>query len=360
MTEKLDQLLLAHVNNKELFHVESYEYKSLFLSSIVPDDSNARFMPCIFIEDEHAKQFITRSLSKNQLSKIYQAENHVLIGKSCIINCLKYGSNEWKKANTTIESIVELGENIAVSEMIQAPTVFPTEEGKYQILTGHRRFFSLIFAYGFGHVAQFKVYENKPLLSKVKQFQENASREDLPQYGKLQAFLSAMMEIDSLDQARLKVGDKKLTVKDKAKNLGISMGAFDNYNVLTRYPEVLEVYEKGLSNSFISTKKIVLSIENEYKATHDKKVLNLTDRKHIGELIAQRLSGKKAKTKSPSSFNIKNINSTNALKTLLFNDVSSLNLGLDWEKIDWENAQSVNTALSQLIAALTAQDSNSL
>ncbi|RJE73437.1 hypothetical protein BGP78_18660 [Pseudoalteromonas sp. MSK9-3] len=355
MVEKLDQLLLASVNNKELFHIESFEYKSLFLSSVQPDDSNARFMPCIFIEDEHAKQFITRNITKRQLSEIYQAENHVMIGKSCIINCLKYGSNEWKKANTTIESIVELGENISVSEMIQAPTVYPTNDGHYQILTGHRRFFALVFAYGFSHVAQFKVYENKPLLSKVKQFQENASREDLPQYGKLQAFLSAMREIDSLDQARLKLGDKKLTVKDKAKNLGISMGAFDNYNVLTRYPEVIEAYEKGLTNSFVGTKKIVLKIENDYKVQHDKKLLNLSDRKYIGDLIEQQLAGKKAAKKVTTTYNLKNIHSVDILKTLLFSNVADLNLELDWDNLDWNNAQSVNNALSELIATLSNQ-----
>ncbi|TMP43889.1 hypothetical protein CWB96_11795 [Pseudoalteromonas citrea] len=356
MTDKLDQLILANVNNKELLHTESYEYKSLFLSTIIPDESNARFMPCIFIEDEHAKQFITRSISKHQLSKLYNAENHVLIGKSCIINCLKYGTNEWKKANATIESIVELGENIAVSEMIQAPTVFPTDDGNYQILTGHRRFFALVFAYGFGHVAQFKVYDNKPLLSKVKQFQENASREDLPQYGKLQAFLSAMMEIDALDQARLKVGDKKLTVKDKAKNLGISMGAFDNYNVLTRYPEVINTYEKGLSNSFISTKKIVLSIENDYKSQHDKKLLNLTDRKRIGELIEQKLTGTTSTAKKASALSIKNISSASVLQTLLFKDVSKLDLNINWQEIDWNNTQDVNSLMAKLVTAIAEQE----
>ncbi|TMN45140.1 ParB N-terminal domain-containing protein [Pseudoalteromonas sp. S2755] len=356
MSEKLEQLILSNVNNKELFHSETYEYQSLFLSSITPDASNARFLPCIFLEDEHAKQFVTRNISKNQLSKIYQAEDHVLIGKSCIINCLKYGSPEWKKANSTIESIVELGENIAVSEMIQAPTVYPVADGRYQILTGHRRFFALVFAYGFGHVAQFKVYERKPLLAKVKQFQENASREDLPQYGKLQAFLSAMREIDTLDQARLKVGEKKLTVRDKAKNLGISMGAFDNYNVLTRYPEVINAYEKGLSHSFVSAKKIVLSIESDYKEKHQKTQLNLTDRKHIGEVIKQKLTGQKPSSTKPKAFNIKGISSPDVLKTLLFTDVSTLDTQIDWEQLNWQDSQSVNDAITQLIKCINSRE----
>ncbi|MEI5640053.1 MULTISPECIES: hypothetical protein [unclassified Pseudoalteromonas] len=356
MSEKLEQLILSNVNNKELFHSETYEYQSLFLSSVVPDPSNARFMPCIFMEDEHAKQFVTRNISKKQLSKIYQAEDHVLIGKSCIINCLKYGSPEWKKANTTIESIVELGENIAVSEMIQAPTVYPDEDGKYKILTGHRRFFALVFAYGFGHVAQFKVYEKKPLLSKVKQFQENASREDLPQYGKLQAFLSAMREIEALDQARLKVGDKKLTVRDKAKNLGISMGAYDNYNVLTRYPEVINAYEQGLSHSFLSVKKVVLKVENEYKLEHNKSQLNLSDRKQIGKTIEQQLIGPKPNRNKKRQLSIKEIPSVNVLKTLLFKDVSTLNTEIDWHSLDWEDNQSVNAAITQLISVMAEQE----
>ncbi|USD28484.1 hypothetical protein J8Z24_16495 [Pseudoalteromonas sp. SCSIO 43201] len=352
MAENLEQLLLATVNNKEFLHSEPFEYKSLFLSSVTPDISNARFMPCIFIEDEHAKQFISRAISKRKLCDLYNGENYVLVGKSCIVNCLTYGSSEWKKANTTIESIVELGENIAVSEMIQVPTVYPTDDGKYQILTGHRRFFALVFAYGFGHVAQFKVYARKPILSKVKQFQENASREDLPQYGKLQAFLAAMMEVDYLDQARLKIGEKRITVREKAKYLGISLGAFDNYNVLTRYPEVIRAYENGLSFSFVKVKKVVLKIENDYKIQHDKKVLNIGDRKAIGAKISDALEGKSATSIKKQNYSIKNIASSSLLKKLLFTDVSELDLGIDWEAVDWEDRAQVTSLIAEVIERL--------
>lgn len=347
-----EQLILSSLNSQEKLHSQSFNYQSVFLSSVIPDPTNARFFPCVFIDDEHAKQFVNRKLSKKDLMNIYYGEDRVLIGKSCIINCLKYGSHEWKKANQTIESIIELGNNISVSELIQVPTIYPLEDGKYQVLTGHRRFFALVYANGLGSSSQFKIYDNKPLLTKVKQFQENASREDLPQYGKLQAFLSAMMEIDSFNNARLKIGMKKLTVKETASNLGISMGAFDNYNVLTRYPCVLEAFQSGLSLSFVKVKKVVLSVEAEYRSKHDKSVLNITDKKQINQEIKQLLSGKKTPTKAKKAFKFKAIQSANTLKTLLTSDVTTLDIGIDWDNIDWQDHDAVNNAMATVIEYL--------
>ncbi|MCF2858349.1 hypothetical protein L1286_12750 [Pseudoalteromonas sp. SMS1] len=353
MIDNANDLILATLNNAEKVHSETYEYKSLFLNSIFPDETNARFFPVVFIENEHARQFSDNKLSKKQLTNLYDAEGKVILGKGCIINCLTFGSHDWKKANQTIESIIELGENISVSEMIQVPTVYPVERGKYRILTGHRRFFALLFSYGYDHAAQFKVYDSKPLLYKVKQFQENASREDLPQYGKLQAFLSAMLEIDGLDQARLKVGEKRLTVKEKAKNLGISMGAYDNYNVLTRYTEVIKAYEDGLSAPFLKVKKIVLECETKYKEEHDKKQLNITDKKNVGEKILERLSGKRgASAKKPPTYKMKEIPSLQVLKTILFKDVSQLDLDIDWQNVNWDDHEEVNRQLTTLIEKL--------
>lgn len=353
MFNNRDNLVLATLNKSEKLHSESFEYKSLFLSLIEPDETNARFLPSVFIENEHARLFTEKKITKKQLIDLYDAHDKVIIGKDCMINCLQYGSNSWKKANQTLESIIELGENILVSEMIQVPTIYPSEGAKYQILTGHRRFFALIFTYGIDHAAQFKVYDSKPLLYKIKQFQENASREDLPQYGKLQAFLSAMLEIDSLDQAKLKIGEKKLTVREKATNLGISMGAFDNYNVLTRYPEVIKAYENGLSASFLKAKKIILECECKYKENNDKKILNQGDKKEISKKIVERLSGKSGNVDKSKSYNIKKIPNINVLKTILFSNVASLDLNIDWGSVDWSDDDEVNAKIGDLIHNLS-------
>ncbi|NQZ20723.1 MAG: hypothetical protein HRT53_01605 [Colwellia sp.] len=345
---KYDQLLLSSLNNNEDLHSDSFEYQSIFLSSIKPDPTNGRFLPSIFIDDQHANQLTSRKLSKKQLVKLYNGENFVLIGKSCIINCFAYGSDDWKKANHTINSIVELADNISVSELIQTPTLYPIENNEYQILTGHRRFFALVYAKGYGSTAQFKLYEKQPLLTKIKQFQENASREDLPQYGKLQAFLNARMEIDALNSAKQRIGLKKLTVKEIAVNLGISMGAFDNYNVLTRYPSVQSSYAAGLTLPFIRVKKIVLVTEAAYKAKNNKTVLNLHDRENISEQISAQLSNKTSTPPNVKSFSIKSIKSSLGLQTLLKSNVMELNAGIDWQNIDWQDHASISAALNKL------------
>ena len=351
--QKLDQLLLSTLNDQGELHTESFEYKSIFLSSVVADKTNARFLPAILIQDEDAKLFANRKISKNQLSKKYHAEDHVLIGKSCVINCLKYDSADWKKANVTINSIIELGNNISVSELIQAPTLYPISDGKFQVLTGHRRFFALVYANGYGSAAQFKVYNSKPLLTKVKQFQENASREDLSPHGKLMAFESAMSEIELLNIARLKTRHKKLTVREIASNLGISMGAFDNYNVLTRYSCVVSAYNEGLIAPFIKVKKIILDVESEYKTQREKSVLNITDKKNISDEIYSRLfDGKRTVTVDNKPFRVKPIKLSATIKTLLTSNIMELESGIDWDSIDWEDSAAVSRTLANVIEFL--------
>jgi hypothetical protein len=353
---ELNQLLVASLNNSEKkLHSESFKYESIFLSSVIPDFANARFLPAILIEDEHAKQFVDRKLTKKQLIKMYNAEQHVIIGKSCVINCLKYNSVEWKKANRTIESIIELGNNISVSEIIQAPTIYPVADSKYKVLTGHRRFFALVYVKGYGAAAQFKLYKTKPLLTKVKQFQENASREDLPQYGKLAAFMNALTEIDALSSARIRVGLKRLTVKEVATYLGVSMGAYDNYNVLTRYSRVIELYESGLSLAFVKTKKVVLEVESEYKSLHEKSVLNASDGKKIGLEIESRLFNKKGQVKTPNLFKVKSIKSAQTIKTLLFSNIMELDMDIDWDNVDWEDHSAVSIIISNVVDYLDNQ-----
>lgn len=347
-----EHLITSSLNDEKNLLADLFSFQSIFLSSIIPDITNARFMPAIFIEDNDAKLFVARLINKQDLVEKYQSKNHVLIGQKCIINCFKYDSVEWRQVNKTIESIVELGNNISISELIQAPTVYPIDDGKYQILTGHRRFFALIYANGYDSAAQFKLYNNKPLLSKVKQFQENASREDLPQYGKLAAFENAMVEISTLNIARLKLGNKKITVKETATTLGISMGAFDNYNVLTRYPCVISAYESGLSSPFIKVKKIILTVEAEYKTEHGKTVLNITDKNNISSEIEFRLTNQKPvkqKVKEENVVKFKANTSPATIKSLLTKNILDLDTGITWDNIDWEDSDAVSKTLASVI-----------
>lgn len=360
--DKLEQIIQASLASGEnKFATDSgYEYKSLFISKILPDESNPRYFPAVIIDDECAYQVATKRLTKKQLIKRYSAEGKVVIGKSCIVNCCIAGSNEWKKSNQAIASIIELGENVAVSEVIQAPTVYPTDDGNYQILTGHRRFFAMIYAYGINGANHFKVYHQKPALYKIKQFQENASREDLPQYGKLRAFVTAMHEIEALDRARKRIGNKPLTVRETVNLLGISGGAFDNYNVLVRYPAVIDAYESGNSLSFVKMKKLVRSVEEDYRTRENISTLNVNHKRQINHEIADALNGSTSATtkkERKTLYSFDKVESPQIVKKLLSENILELNTGVDWEAVDWDDPVQVNEALRDVVAYLANLDS---
>ncbi|MCY7296890.1 ParB/RepB/Spo0J family partition protein [Alteromonas sp. a30] len=353
MYSNIEQLLLSKLNNNvddKVFRYEEFEYKVLFLNKIFPDDSNPRYMPAIVIEDHHVSDFLNKLISKKELIELYKAQDRVLVGKGLFINCLKYGSKAWNNVNKTIESIIDLSKNIELSEVIQAPTVFQREDGNYQILTGHRRFLAMLYMFGTSGTAQFKVYKNPPLLKKTKQFQENSSREDLPQYGKLVAFTEAKREIEALSKAKTVLGKGKMSVAESANLLGISMGAYDNYNVLTRYPCVIDLYRDGLALSFVKTKSTVLKIENEYKKAHEKTKLNIEDKRKIDQLIKDELSGNNKTTeKKAASYKLGEINNANTMKTILEKNVFELDTNINWNELDWDDAKAVNQALGQLV-----------
>ncbi|WP_395338346.1 hypothetical protein PN836_011335 [Ningiella sp. W23] len=359
----MEQELVAALNGKKpdsFMKEQTYDYQSIFLAKVFPDQTNPRFFPAVIISDDDSKDLISRRITKKQLSRIYDAENKVMIGKSCIINCCKYDSVEWRKANKSIASIIELGENIAVSEIIQAPTIYPLQDGNYKILTGHRRFFAMIYANGVNTASHFKVYRSKPVLEKTKQFQENASREDLPQYGKLRAFEDAMMEINILNDTKRKLGQKPLTVKETAHTLGISMGAFDNYNVLCRYPAVIEAYENGASISFVKMKKHVLSLEKDIAG--ERKTFGILIKNEINKQLETLLTDKQSFEKRQSnkekekgrvtSYNIGPVVGAQALKMLLTEDMTALDVGIDWKRLDWEEKAAVDKAVDALVASL--------
>lgn len=357
-TISLEQELTVALNSSEqadnFLKEQPYQYKSVFLNRVIPDSTNPRFLPAIIMADQHAVQLATGKLTKRQLVALYDGEEHVIIGKGVVVNCFKYGSQEWKKANDSIESIIELAANVSVSEMIQVPTLFPLDDGCFQILTGHRRFFAMVYSNGINGAAHFKVYDSKPALPKTKQFQENASREDLPQYGKLLAFQDAMLEIESLNSVRLRSGFKSHTVRETASLLGISMGAYDNYNVLTRYPCVRTAYEQGNAMPFVKMKKLVLQVERGFKDENNIRVLNVHHRRTIDGLIHDQIHGKsRPKTSAPKKFKFKAIESPDVLKAILTTNVTETVTKVDWQKLDWNNHDAVNEALQNMVEYLS-------
>ncbi len=354
-TVSLEQELAVVLNSKhadDFLKEQPYEYKSVFLNRVVPDSTNPRFIPAIMMSDQHAMQLASGKLNKKHLMAIYECEDQILIGKGCAVNCFTYGTEQWKKANASIESIIELAANVSMSELIQVPTLYPNLDGDYQILTGHRRYFALVYANGINGVAHFKVYDAKPALPKTKQFQENASREELPQYGKLMAFQDAMFEIESLNNVRKRNGLKSHTVRETANILGISMGAFDNYNVLTRYPCVQTAYENGNTMPFVRMKKLVLEVERQYREEHHSKVLNVHDRRQINERISERITGVKSVKKPAKGFRFKSIESVDALKMLLTSNITEIVDNVDWKGLDWSDSDAVNKALGDMIKYL--------
>ncbi|WP_231916626.1 hypothetical protein [Rheinheimera sp. SA_1] len=356
----LEQKLTAELNRMDFSKIlieQPYEYKSIFLNRIQPDQKNARFFPAVIVPDQLAYQIATKRLSKAQLIERLDCRDQVVIGKSCILNCFHSSSFDWKKANASIASIIELAANVSVSELIQVPTIYPLDDNSYQLLTGHRRFFAMLYANGIDGAAHFKVYNQKPSLPRTKQFQENASREDLPQYGKLQAFQEAILELETLSAMRQRTENKGLTVREIASLLGISMGAFDNYNVLTRYPAVIEAFQNGNSLPFIAMKKIVLSEEQRIRKKTGQTILNVEHKRAVNKKIQDILNNIKTPVtvEKKKRYRLGTVESPELMKFILTENLLELDCGIDWNQVDWELPKAVNEAFEHLLNYIKEQ-----
>jgi hypothetical protein len=336
---------------------QPYEYKSIFLNRIQPDQKNARFFPAVIVPDQLAYQIATKRLSKAQLIERLDCRDKVVIGKSCILNCFHSSSFDWKKANASIASIIELAANVSVSELIQVPTIYPLDDNSYQLLTGHRRFFAMLYANGIDGAAHFKVYNQKPSLPRTKQFQENASREDLPQYGKLQAFQEAILELETLSAMRQRTENKGLTVREIASLLGISMGAFDNYNVLTRYPAVIEAFQNGNSMPFIAMKRIVLTEEQRIRKKTGQTILNVEHKRTVNKRIQDILNNIKTPVtvEKKKRYRLGTVESPELMKFILTENLLELDCGIDWNQVDWELPKAVNEAFEHVLNYIKEQ-----
>ena len=135
------------------------------------------------------------------------------------------------------------------------------------------------------------------------------------------------------------------------------MGAFDNYNVLTRYSSVISAYEGGVNISFARAKKIVLDTELEYKKKYQKLKFNVEDRRNISQEIENALCGNKEIAPAVQPFKIKPIKSISTVRTLLETNILSLDMGIQWDDIDWNDRSAVSDVMTKVVEILESNNS---
>jgi hypothetical protein len=69
----------------------------------------------------------------------------------------------------------------------------------------------------------------------------------------------------------------------------------------------------------------------------------------VNNEIENSLLGKEQASPVPKTFKMKQLKSSNTVKTLLSTNVMALDTGIDWARINWENHQAVSEALSAVI-----------
>jgi len=148
--------------NKKISFGESHDEKEdVLISDIMPDKTNSR------------TKYIKRS---NPLDNVFP-EGHC-----------KYNENK-----QTIESILELSKNIKSIGLMQ-PIIVYRHKGRYMIISGHRRFYSMLLAYGDSCTMMCLIYNQRPKNLYAVRCSENNQQKDLSFSSKMEDFTNASEE----------------------------------------------------------------------------------------------------------------------------------------------------------------------
>ncbi|MCF6437904.1 ParB/Srx family N-terminal domain-containing protein [Pseudoalteromonas luteoviolacea] len=341
----LEQALLALLSNnqdEDIINDEPFTYKTLLLNEVCPDLNSPYYIPVVKISDLDASLFVARRISKNQLITKYSAHDKVIVGKDCIIICMQNGTKKWQGALQSVRSIITLSDKIKLVAISQIPSVFPLEDGKYQIVTGQYRYLASVYVHGLEGISQFKVYQNKPLLNHAKQLSDHIFRDDISALDKLLAFKSAKDELDTVSLVLHQIGRASLSYQTMLKVMAIPNQVYDFYIKLFKYPCIFEAYQAGLKKPLESVYTIIVDYEMFVSAHFDIVIGSSSFRSKVEQLIAKKLDNICHNFPNGSSIQIGQVTSAKVVKFLFSENVFSLDTGIDWSKLDWSDTVAVN------------------
>lgn len=329
------------------------EMDRVLLEYVIPQPDNSRYFP--------AKS----SLDQSEAA-IEKLKDCVVCEKGIIENRLSKSNVNYSEVDLEIEKIKELAASLKENDLIHPITIWRANTTNYPIVTGHRRYYALKFLYGTNVKVKCKIYPSKPKNVSTLRHIENFQRKSLAPAEALDSFSKALSEIsDSLtDLARSK---RNALICSK---LGMSEGKRFSYEKLVpHFEKVQQMFRRKIFTSIESASKYITTVERA--STGDKnafvnKYLSICLKK--GELLdPDNLEGdaegevkiEKAKPSLRAKKYIKlpkiKVSQPEVVRRILTEDVTKLDIGVDWSEVDYKDPEQLENVLERLIALLSKQ-----
>ena len=324
----------SEVHDDPIFKTSS-ELDRVLVDYIQPQSDNSRYLPVTFAQ-------------KSDDESIAALSNCVVCEKGVLENRLSKDNPRYDAVSLEIEEIKNLAETLKHSELVHPISVWRKNMTDYPIVAGHRRFYAIRFLYGGLIKVKVKIYAEKPRNLNVLRHIENFSRSDLTPPDALNSYAKAVRELESLEGAKMQTERTSLVTS----YLGISRPSYYRYDKLYEH---FEIVYKLLENKVV-TSLIALyeEIKKAEKYNDVERYLNrLADVGKFKKYIPSNISKKPGRAKQYITMPKVKVTQTSAIRRLLTEDVTKLDIGIDWENVNFDDAAAVEKVLKSLLVSLS-------
>jgi len=265
-----------------------------------------------------------------------------------------------KARETQVKRLRELTVSIRREGLLQPIVVYLKENGKYQSIAGHRRYYSSILA---GKTKISAKVIPKPEYVRRIQFDENQKRDDLSAYETLQSVILAIEETKER-------GREVSTARDIAEHLAISIGTASNYQRLARLPDDHPVIQ-ALKNKEINLKTAAYIAKSSHSEEEQLRMISDELNHTLAGSISKESSKSEtiettsSKPKAPAgrkagkiSFSTKNLAATKRIFTPAIEHLETIDPETSHalRQIDWEDYGSIKRMIERLFEAYEKLD----
>ena len=324
----------SEVHDDPIFKTSS-EIDRVLVDYIQPQSDNSRYLPVTFAQ-------------KSDAESIAALDNCVVCEKGLLENRLSKDNPRYDAVNLEIEEIKDLAETLKHSELVHPISVWRKNMTDYPIVAGHRRFYAIRFLYGGLIKVKVKIYAEKPRNLNVLRHIENFSRSDLTPPDALNSYAKAVRELESLEAAKMRTERTSLVTS----YLGISRPSYYRYDKLYEH---FDIVYKLLENKVV-TSLIALYEEIKKAEKHNEVERYLNRLAEIGKFkkyIPSDISKKPGRAKQYITMPKVKVSQTSAIRRLLTEDVTKLDIGIDWENVNFDDAAALEKVLKSLLISLS-------
>lgn len=326
----------SSVHDDPLFKTSS-EVDRVLVDYIQPQSDNPRYLPVKFAKRDDPESIASLS-------------DCVVCEKDIIENRLNKANPRYDAVNAEIEEIKGLAETLKHSELIHPIAVWRKNMSDYAIVAGHRRYYAIRYLYGGLIKVKVKIYAEKPRNISVLRHIENFSRNDLTLPDALSSYSNAVTELENIEQNKLETNRASIVTS----YLGIGRTTFYRYDKLHDYRQhVMPLLENRIVESLRGLYEEIIKAEEKGREEVEKYLVELFKNRKFSKYLQAPTIKKAGRTKQYISLPKVKVNQTSAIKRLLKEDVTQLELGIDWDKVDFDDPKMLEAALKELIKSLT-------